>query len=300
MKIAAFRQPDGHEAVGLVTENGIMNMSSALQIYQMVEEGGQMRRFSTIMDFLSAGLFSPAKFGKLIKFAETHQLIDELTVKENYKILAPIRKPTAIHALGRNFPAHAIESVGQIPAEPIVFGKAVTSVIGMDEPVVYRKWLTRVDPEAELAVVIGKKGSSIPEADAHEFIAGYTAMNDVTARDMQRADMAAGKPWMRSKGMDTFGPMGPWIVLTDEISHPVELDVELRVNGETRQKDNTRNLLFKIPYLIHWISQYHTLYPGDIILTGTPEGMKPVSPGDVMEVYVEGIGILRNPVVGEE
>lgn len=300
MKIAAFRQPDGHEAVGLVSGEGILNMSAALQIYQMIEEGGQMRRFNTILDFLSAGLFSVSNFRVLQEFAEQHQLTEKLMVREGYKLLPPIKRPPAIYALGRNFPAHAFESGVEVPKEPVVFGKAVTSVIGPEEPVIYKKWLTRVDPEAELAVIIGKRGADIPVSEAEEYIAGYTCLNDVTARDIQKVDMEAAHPWLRSKGIDTFCPIGPWIVLTDEISMPVELDIEMRVNGEVRQKDNTASQTFKIPFLIHWISRYHTLYPGDIISTGTPEGMKRVTPGDVMEVYVEKIGVLRNPVVAED
>ena len=300
MKIATFREPDGREAVGLVKDDGLLDMSAVLQVYQMVEEGGQMRRFNTILDFLNAGLFSVPSFQRLLEFAEHHHLIEKLTITENYRLLAPIKRPPAIYALGRNFPAHALESGDEVPTEPIVFGKATTSVVGPEDPVIYKKWLTRVDPEAELAVVIGKRGANVPESEAQGFIAGYTALNDVTARDIQKEDLAVGKPWLRSKGIDTFCPMGPWIVLPDEITMPVELEVEMWVNGEIRQKDNTAGQTFKIPYLIHWISQYHKLYPGDIISTGTPEGMKPVFPGDMMEVHVEKIGVLKNPVVAEE
>jgi 2-keto-4-pentenoate hydratase/2-oxohepta-3-ene-1,7-dioic acid hydratase in catechol pathway len=217
----------------------------------------------------------------------------------DFKLLAPLPRPRAIYALGRNYPAHARESGVDVPEEPIVFAKAPTSVIGHEDDVVYKKWLTRVDPEAELAVVIGKQGSNIPVEQAPDYIAGYTCLNDVTARDIQKKDLANAHPWLRSKGIDTFCPMGPWLVLTDEIRLPLELDIELRVNGEVRQKDNTRSMTFDVPYLISWISRFHTLYPGDVISTGTPEGMKPVFPGDVMEVEVEGIGVLRNRVVSE-
>ena len=116
---------------------------------------------------------------------------------------------------------------------------------------------------------------------------------------MQIQDLKLSSPWMRSKGIDTFGPMGPCVVLPDEIHEPIELDLETRVNGEVRQKDNTSSLMFKIPKLISYISSFHTLFPGDVISTGTPEGMKPVQVGDIMEVEIEGIGVLRNPVVAE-
>ncbi|MCL6519076.1 MAG: fumarylacetoacetate hydrolase family protein [Armatimonadetes bacterium] len=247
---------------------------------------------------MEKGLFSVETFQNVLDFSKKHGMMERFTVKQ-YKLLAPIKRPSKIIALGRNYMAHALESGMAIPTEPIIFAKANSAVIGPDEPVIYKKFLTRVDPEGELAVIIGKEGSSIPESEAESYIAGYTMMNDVTARDLQKHDLSISSPWLRSKGIDTFCPLGPWIVLPDEIHEPVELDIETRVNGEVRQKDNTRSLMFKIPYLIHWISQYHTLFPGDVISTGTPEGMKPVLPGDIMEVEIEKIGILRNPVVSE-
>jgi 2-keto-4-pentenoate hydratase/2-oxohepta-3-ene-1,7-dioic acid hydratase in catechol pathway len=247
---------------------------------------------------MEAGLFSVDTFRKVQEFAEKHGMVERFTVKE-YRILAPIQRPSKILALGRNYVAHAKELGHTIPTEPIFFGKLNSSVIGPDEPVVYKKSLTRVDHEIELAVIIGKEGANIPESEAHSYIAGYTILNDVTARDLQTVDLKASNPWTRSKGVDTFCPMGPVIVLPDEIQEPIELDLEMRVNGEIRQKDNTRSMLFKIPYIISYISALHTLLPGDVIPTGTPEGISPVHPGDMMECRVEKIGVLRNPVVAE-
>jgi 2-keto-4-pentenoate hydratase/2-oxohepta-3-ene-1,7-dioic acid hydratase in catechol pathway len=193
--------------------------------------------------------------------------------------------------------AHALESAGQVPEEPIFFRKESTAVIGPEEAVVVKPGIGRVDPEVELAVVIGRAGADVRSEDAADFVAGYTILNDVTARAMQRRDIAASRPWYRSKSMDTFSPMGPWIVLRDEMSEPLELNLEMRVNGEVRQSDNTRSLLWKVPELIAFISSFVRLEPGDILSTGTPEGMKEVKPGDVMEACVEKIGVLRNPVV---
>ena len=299
MKILRFASDAGPENVGILMDNGVLNFTEAFQAYQLFDSGACTCPFHAPIAMMEAGIFDEDTFGKTLDFTKKHGLTERYTVKE-YKVLAPIQRPSKIIALGRNYMAHAVESGYHIPTEPVFFSKANSSVVGPDDPVVYKKFLTRVDPEAELAVIIGKKGANIPEAEAQAYIAGYTIFNDVTARDMQREDLKLSSPWMRSKGIDTFGPMGPWIVLPDEIHEPIELDIEMRVNGETRQKDNTRSLMFKIPQLIAYISQYHTLFPGDLISTGTPEGMKPVSVGDVMEVHVEGIGVLRNPVVGEQ
>lgn len=301
MKLLTYRREDGTETVGVWKDdlNGPYDLLRALEIYAIASDE-PVPIMTDMIDLLDEGLVEPVFLNELDRFVEERNLLPLLGDASDFTIQAPIARPRAIYALGRNYPAHAKESGAAVPDEPIVFGKAPTSVIGPDEDVVYKKWLTRVDPEAELAVVIGEAGADISEDDAASYIAGYTILNDVTARDLQSIDLARAHPWLRSKGMDTFCPMGPFIVLPDEISEPVALDIELRVNGELRQKDNTRSLTFGVPYLISWISRYHTLYPGDVITTGTPEGMKPVVPGDVMEVYVEKIGTLRNKVVGSE
>jgi len=301
MKLLSYRRGDGTETVGIWNDeiNGPYDLLRALEIYATSSD--ECAPIVTdMLDLLDEGLVTPMFLGEVDRFVQQHDLISLLSDAGDCAILAPIARPRAIYALGRNYPAHARESGADVPSEPIVFGKAPTAVIGPDQDVVYKKWLTRVDPEAEVAVVIGEAGADISEKDAPAYIAGYTILNDVTARDIQSIDLKASHPWLRSKGMDTFCPMGPFLVLPDEIDEPIELDIELRVNGELRQKDNTRSLTFGVCHLISWISQYHTLYPGDVISTGTPEGMKPVVPGDVMEVYVEKIGTLRNKVVAQE
>jgi len=298
MKVARFSARDVPEAIGIVTDDGLFDFTSAFQAYQLFDRQVCECPVRSPVELMEKGLFTVETFRSVLDFAEKHGMKDKFLTRD-YRLLAPIQRPSKIIALGRNYMAHALESGMAIPTEPIIFAKANSAVIGPEEPVVYKKFLTRVDPEGELAVVIGRKGADIPESEAPSYVAGYTIMNDVTARDLQKHDLSISSPWLRSKGIDTFCPLGPWIVLPDEIQEPVELDIETRVNGEVRQKDNTRSLMFKIPYLIHWISQYHTLFPGDVISTGTPEGMKPVFPGDIMEVEIERIGILRNPVVAE-
>jgi len=300
MKLISYRREDETESVGILRDDlgGAIDLIRALAVYATVnDECAPM--VTDLFDLVCYGLVEVELLREVQDFIEKHNLTEEL-LDTGYTVLAPIARPGAIYALGRNYPAHARESGLEPPKEPVVFGKAVTAVIGPNEPVIYKKWLTRVDPEAELAVVISRRGSDISEEDAPSFIAGYTCLNDVTARDIQKIDLGNAHPWLRSKGMDTFCPMGPNLTLPDEMPDPLEIDVQMRVNGEIRQSDNTRSLTFGIPFLISWISRYHTLYPGDVISTGTPEGMKPVVPGDVMEVYVERVGTLRNPVVAED
>jgi len=147
-----------------------------------------------------------------------------------------------------------------------------------------------------LALVIGRRAKYVAEEDACDYVAGYTILNDVTARGMQKSDIDQGLPWFRSKSIDTFCPLGPVIALPDEMAWPVEVDIELRVNGEVRQKTNTSKFIFSIPEVLSFITRFMTLEPGDIISTGTPEGIAAIVPGDTVEITIPPIGVLRNPV----
>jgi len=218
---------------------------------------------------------------------------------EDARLLAPIRRPGKIVCLGRNYVAHAEESGMPVPEEPIIFAKASSAVTGPGGPIVHHKICTRVDHEVELAVVIGDQCRYVRGEDALEKVLGYTVINDVTARDMQKRDIESRNPWFRSKSLDTFCPLGPWIVTSEEIPDPQRLSLECRVNGEVRQHGNTREMIFPVTQLIEFISAHMTLEPGDIIATGTPEGISPIRPGDVVECEVEGIGVLRNPVIDD-
>jgi 2-keto-4-pentenoate hydratase/2-oxohepta-3-ene-1,7-dioic acid hydratase in catechol pathway len=209
----------------------------------------------------------------------------------------PLLRPGKIICLGLNYIEHAREGNAPIPEEPIYFEKAVSSIIAHDQPVMYPPHLGRIDPEIELAFVIGKRARGVREAEARAYIAGYTILNDMTARDLQRKDIGNRHPWYRSKSLDTFCPVGPWMVTADEIDPLEALMIKLRVNGEVRQNSSTRHLVFNVPTLLCRISELITLEPGDIVSTGTPEGIAPVYPGDVMEAEIEKIGILRNLVI---
>ncbi|HLV89005.1 MAG TPA: fumarylacetoacetate hydrolase family protein [Candidatus Sulfotelmatobacter sp.] len=215
------------------------------------------------------------------------------------KLLAPVLRPGKIIAVGLNYRDHAIETKQEIPTSPIIFAKFPTSVTHPDTPVVLPDGDPQADYEAELAVVIGRQAKGVAEANAMDYVAGYMPLNDVSARKWQFSD----KQWVRGKSCDTFCPMGPWLTTKDSVSDPHALFIRTRVNSAVMQNSNTSNLIFKVPFLIQFLSASMTLEPGDVIATGTPDGVgvfrKPpvfLKSGDVMEVEIEGLGVLRNPV----
>lgn len=200
--------------------------------------------------------------------------------------------PSKILGIGRNYRAHAAEMGAEAPTEPLVFMRAPSSAVGPSAPIVRRAGFQRVDYEGELCVVIGKRAARVPVADALSHVLGYTCANDVTVRDLQKSD----KLWWRAKGMDGTFPVGP--VLATDLD-PSDLRIVTRVNGEVRQDGRTSQMIFSVPQIVSFVSQYLTLLPGDLIITGTPAGVGNLSPGDRVEVEIEGIGTLANPVVGD-
>jgi 2-keto-4-pentenoate hydratase/2-oxohepta-3-ene-1,7-dioic acid hydratase in catechol pathway len=205
------------------------------------------------------------------------------------RLLAPV-EPSKIVCVGRNYAAHAAELGNEVPKEPLIFLKPSTSIIGPEEPVVLTKYSKQVEHEGELALVVARRCSQLRDSDdALSYLLGYTCLNDVTARDLQKSDVQ----FTRGKGFDTFCPVGPHIE-TDV--HPSGLTVETRVNGAIRQSGNTSLMIYSVPFLIRWISRMMTLLPGDVIATGTPAGVGPLVAGDTVDVAVSGIGVLRNPV----
>ena len=214
----------------------------------------------------------------------------------------PLPRPGKVIAVGLNYKDHAAEAGVPLPLAPVLFTKFTTSLTHHEAPIVIPHGITQVDWEAELAVVIGKTASRVSIEDALDYVAGYTCMNDVTDREAQGKD----GQWVRSKSYDTFGPIGPVVIPASAIGDPHALKIEARLNGKTMQSSNTSNLIFRVDYLIAYISRTITLEAGDVITTGTPHGVgtfwnPPIfmKPGDVIEVEIEKIGILRNHVVAE-
>lgn len=212
---------------------------------------------------------------------------------------APITHPQKLIGIGLNYKDHVEEVKGQAPKQPLLFGMYGNALIGPEESIVIPPMSKQVDYEAELGVVIGRRARQISPAAALDHVAGYTIVNDVSARDLQFAD----GQWLRAKSFDTFAPIGPYLVTRNALGDGDGLDIELRLNGKTMQKSNTRNMIFKVPDLISFISKAMTLEVGDVIATGTPGGVGFVrnpqvfmKAGDVVEIELEGIGVLRNRV----
>ena len=207
---------------------------------------------------------------------------------DDVRLLAPVL-PSKIVAVGKNYAAHAAEFGMTVPDEPLLFLKPSTAVIGPGDPIPLLPISHRVDYEGELAVVIGSLARNVKAEEAGKVILGHTIGNDVTLRDLQKTD----DQWARAKGFDGSCPLGPWIE-TD--LDPTDVFLQTRVNGEVRQQATTTDMVFGIAELIEYITSFMTLLPGDVLLTGTPEGVGPLSPGDLVEVEVDGIGVLSNPV----
>ncbi|MGI8772451.1 MAG: fumarylacetoacetate hydrolase family protein [Acidobacteriaceae bacterium] len=205
-------------------------------------------------------------------------------------LLAPV-EPRKIVCIGRNYRDHAKELGNEVPAEPLLFLKAPSAVIASGGVILLPPHSSRVDFEGEVGVVIGRRASRIgPDEDVRGYIRGYTLVNDVTARDLQKSD----GQWSRAKGFDTFCPMGPFV--SDEIDLEAGVTVETKLNGEVKQHGSTRDLIFSVAELLRYITSAMTLEPGDVIPTGTPSGVGPMQAGDTVEVAVPGLGVLRNPV----
>ena len=213
---------------------------------------------------------------------------------EQVRLLAPVDAPRII-GVGLNYVSHIKESNQVAPTLPMLFMKHPSSVIGPGAPIVYPQHAKKVDFEGELAVIIGRRARRVPEDRALEYVLGYTCANDVSERVVQLAEMKMGC-LLVGKSFDTFCPLGPVIATGLD---PTALDLTTRLNGQVRQRINTSDLLFSVAKLVSYLSQAMTLWPGDVILTGTPSGVGPIQPGDVVEVEISGIGILRNPVVTE-
>lgn len=221
-------------------------------------------------------------FGEVTKTGREWPLAD-------VRLLAPML-PSKVVAIGRNYADHVKEMGNELPTSPLLFFKPNTSVVGPDDPIVLPSWTREVSYESELAVVIGKVTKDVEPEDALSKVFGYTVANDVTARDVQRAE----DQWARAKGFDSSCPLGPWITTGLD---PEDLAVRSRVNGEVRQDGRTSDMIFDVAFLVSYVSQAFTLLPGDVILTGTPAGVGIVNHGDVVECEVEGVGVLRNPVI---
>lgn len=221
------------------------------------------------------------------------QLTGEKIPLEDVRLLAPVLPRSKVVAVGKNYAAHAAEMDSEVPSEPLVFLKPNTSVIGPGDPIFYPEQSQDVHYEGELAVVVGRICRDLDVADAAKVVYGYTIGNDVTARDLQRRD----NQWARAKGFDTFCPLGPWVETSFD---PEDVSLRTMLGDEVRQDGRTSAMIYKVADLLAYVSSFMTLLPGDVLLTGTPEGVGPMRPGDEVSITIDGLGTLSNTVVARD
>lgn len=289
MKLVTYKPDNDGPQLGVVIGNTVINLNTI--------SNGQLP--SDMREFLQIGDSAMSIASDAIVNASGGLGLDTV------KLMTPISNPSKVIAIGLNYMDHVRESGIEMPDLATMFCKYPSSIIGPGDEISWQAGLTeKVDYEAELAVVIGKVARSVAQDDAFDYIAGYTNCNDVSARDLQ---FMPGDQWLRGKCLDTFCPLGPYLVTRDEIADPHNLSIQCRVNGETRQDSNTSEMIYRIPYLIEYLSKAFTLYPGDVIATGTPHGVgafrqTPIwlKQGDVVTVEIEGLGQLTNTCVEEK
>ena len=319
MKLVTF-ESGGEDRVGALQGNFVVDIGLAIDLLRSGTLGLEPRpELQKAVNTVVAGGASPRHMIDLLERGEAwrralREILEAVTASrepsslpqgvclplEKVRLRAPLPRPGKIVCVGLNYESHRAEQGLKSPARPVFFLKSANTICGPGDPIVLPPNSTEVDYEAEFAVVIGKRGKGIPEEKVFEHIAGYTILNDVSARDMQYGD----RQWFRGKSCDTFAPTGPCIVTADEIPDPNSLRISLTLSGRTMQDSNTHDLIFKIPFLVSYLSQSLTWEAGDLLSTGTPGGVghyrKPpvyLKPGDTVSVTVEGIGTLTNPVL---
>ena len=305
MKLAQFKTKDSKPSVGVLVGDVVCDVA---ELARAVRATGAvaadwLTQTSSTLEVINRGAEALADVNALLNF-QTGAKRSAVTAYDKSQIeFLPAVYPSKILAIGRNYADHAIEGGGEPPKAPLIFAKLANTLSAHNAPIVLPTVSETIDWEAELAAVIGRRAKRVSEAEALEYVFGYTLMNDVTARDLQRKD----GQWSRGKGLDTFAPLGPFITTRDEIADVQNLKIEGLLNGEVAQSSNTSKMIFSIAHLVSYISQDITLEPGDIISSGTPEGVgffrdPPVllKAGDVCEVRVEKLGSLRNPVVAQQ
>ncbi len=298
MKFVCYREfddPQEPTRPGLLYKGRTLPLARVLAASEAIHPRGL-----TVPDDINQVVAGLSTYVEAVKELDKAKMLDLIWPEIGVTPAAPLPRPNRILAIGRNYAEHAKELGNDAPTEPIVFLKASSSVIADGAPVVLPPHVGRVDFEGELAVVLGKGGKDVSEAEALSLVAGYTLFNDVTARDEQKRAIALSLPWFLSKSYDTFGPLGPCLVTADEIRDPHALQITLSVNGEIKQQASTGDMLFSLPRLIAYLSHHLALEPGDVIATGTPPGVGPLHPGDTVEVHIPEIGTLSNPVIGED
>lgn len=306
MKLVNYRVGENVRAAAIVGDH-VIDLNHAY--VAMLEANGQARAEkvaealvpANTIEFIEGGDKSLEEAYKAIKYAQSNEESNSKIVlnQESVKIEAPVLKPNKIICVGHNYREHILEMKRKLPPYPVIFAKFNNAIIGPEDTIPYSPITEQLDYEAEFTFVISKRAKNVSKEEAMDYVAGYTIVNDVTARDLQRRTLQ----WLQGKTLDGSAPMGPWLVTKDEIPNPHELEVVLKVNGEERQRSNTANLVFDVNYLVEFLSNIMTLEPGDVICTGTPGGVgvarEPqvfLQDEDVVRIEIDKIGVLENKV----
>ena len=297
MRTFCYTTPKGEPRIGVVYENRRYDFTRIWSIFKEIRSSPRTPDYYFIQLMIEMENFSRQVIAEVIEEVKDFRGLDDLAITGEITYDVPIQRPSKILCLGRNYAEHAKEFQNAVPEQPMFFAKLPSAMLPHEGYIRLPEGIGRVDHEIELAVVIGRTTSKVSADEAMEAVVGYTIANDVSARAMQKEAMDKGQPWTLSKGMDTFLPIGPYLVPADAVDDPHHLTLELTVNDRPRQKSSTANMVHRIPQIISYISRYVTLYAGDIICTGTPEGVGPIEPGDLVQAKIEGLGVLRNQVI---
>ncbi|WP_100398696.1 fumarylacetoacetate hydrolase family protein [Bacillus sp. FJAT-44742] len=308
MKLIHYKR--GNESrLACIKENKVIDLHGAYVSY--LKDKGELRAGllaeaevpSKGVGFLQGGEKSMSLARKAVEYIENNASQEEkkewVLSKEEVRIEAPVQNPSKIICVGHNYQEHIREMGRELPTHPVIFAKFANAIIGPEDDIPLKSITNKLDYEAEFSFVIGKRAKDVKEEDALDYVAGYTIVNDISARDLQMRTLQ----WLQGKGLDGSAPMGPWLITKDEVPDPDSLDISLKVNGEVRQQSNTKNLVFNVNRLVAFLSEIMTLEPGDVICTGTPGGVGVardpqvfLQDGDVVTIDVGNIGTLENTV----
>lgn len=305
MKLVTFTQ-NGFTRIGAIEGEQVIDLNAAFKA--KLEAEGKIRAEkiaeayipADMEGFLQGGKESLALAKEAVQYALNHESAVQLVFgKADVKIGAPVTNPGKMICVGHNYREHILEMGRELPTHPVVFAKFANTIVGPEDDIPFYPISEQLDYEAEFAFVVGKRAKNVSQEDALDYVAGYTIVNDVTYRDIQRRTIE----WLQGKAVDGSAPMGPWLVTSDELTDPSGLEISLSVNGEERQRSNTSNLVFTVQRLVEFLSELMTLEPGDVILTGTPGGVgvarEPqafLKDGDVVRIEVDKVGVLENKV----
>lgn len=307
LKLVMFTK-DGITRLGAIENENVIDLNAAY--CSLLESEGKIRAEKIadafvpgeMTEFLQGGSESIEEAKKAVAYAINHAEVKGRRLVfsvSDVKIEAPVPAPGKMICVGHNYREHILEMKRELPPHPVVFAKFANTVVGPQDDIPFHPISEQLDYEAEFAFVIGQRARNVSQDEALKYVAGYTIVNDVTYRDLQRRTLQ----WLQGKAVDGSAPMGPWLVTADELADPSGLDIVLTVNGEERQRSNTANLVFSVPYLVEFLSNIMTLEPGDIILTGTPGGVGVardpqvfLKDGDVVRIEVDQVGVLENKV----